>query len=158
MSDHDLLNSAVSTGALFTATPLLTPNFSSKAGVLTVIFHLFLFLFFSFFFLTNFPFLSSLQGTKFSKQGHCSVCALKWPEARKNVPARLAICCSYRFTAIFLQDGVWKSEHWRWSRKQSLQNLLCLPLPKQKRGSSPQRRRSYHSCAKIQNLPLRWKR
>ena len=49
MSDHDLINSAVSTGALFTATPLLTPNFSSKAGVLTVIFHLFLFLSFLFF-------------------------------------------------------------------------------------------------------------
>ena len=130
MSDHDLVNSAVSTGALFTATPLLTPNFSSKAGVLTVIFHLFLFLFFSFFFLTNFPFLSSLQGTKFSKQGHCSVRSMKWPEARKKAPGRLAICCSYHFTAIFCQDGVWKSEHCRWSRKQSLQNPSCQPTSK----------------------------
>ena len=56
MSDHGLLNSAVSSGALFIVTPLLTPNFSSQARVLTVIFCLFLFLFFSFFFLTNFFF------------------------------------------------------------------------------------------------------
>ena len=154
MSDQDLLNSAVSTGALFTATPLLTPNFSSQARVLIDCHFSLVSFFFSQTFLSSLPF----KGRSSPSKVTAAFALWNGPKQERTRPGGLRSVALIALLQYSAGTGSGSQNTGGGPGSRAYRTLPARPLPKQKRGSSPQRRRSYHPRAKIQNLPLRRKR